>query len=80
MSNVNRFSVTSTRKTNNGDFPETAALELEKLAVFLTKLPGTTHRSTLCMHIICLQSMKLYCDSCVNNTAGYEVLLEMLQR
>ena len=40
MSDINSFSVT---RLINGDFPKTAAFELEKIAVSLTKLPGPTH-------------------------------------
>ena len=35
----------------NGDVPETAMFELEKLAVILSKLPGPTHYLVLHMHI-----------------------------
>ena len=41
MSDINSFSVISVQKIK-GDFPETAAFELEKLAVSLKMLPGPT--------------------------------------
>ena len=41
MSDIYSFSVQTLEKLN-GDFRETAALELEKMAVSLTELPGPT--------------------------------------
>lgn len=54
----------------NGDFPETATFELERLAIPLTKPPGPTDQLVLCMHIIQLQW--LLCTALSLTTTGYE--------
>ena len=47
------------REKKFGDFHETAASKLEKLAVMLSKLPGQTHQSVLRMRI-CMLTVLLY--------------------
>ena len=53
MSDINGLVLEALEK-RNGDFPETAAFKLEKLAVSLTKLPSLTHQSMLYMRIYTL--------------------------